>query len=128
MRGVKIGKKATIGPRCVIDPDYPNYCIIEEGATLSGYNIILCHNQPLNIHKNIFESFVAPTIIGKNADLAIGVIVLPGVKIGENSVIGAGAVVTKDIPPNCLAVGIPAKVIREYKVKNGIPIGIKSSN
>lgn len=42
-----------------------------------------------------------------------GVIVCPGVTIGENSVIGAGSVVTKDIPANVVAVGNPARVIRE---------------
>lgn len=45
----------------------------------------------------------------------MGVIVLPGVTIGEGSVIGAGAVVTKDIPPNTLAVGSPAKPIRKIE-------------
>lgn len=123
MRGVKIGEKATIGPRCSIDTDYPNYCIIKDGATLSGYNIILCHNKPLKVHSNLMESFVAPTIIGKNADIAIGVIVLPGVEIGENSIIGAGAVVTKSIPRNCLAVGVPAKIIRTFEMNENVPIG-----
>ena len=42
-----------------------------------------------------------------------GAIINPGVTIGENSVIGAGAVVTRNIPPNCVAVGIPAKVMKE---------------
>lgn len=50
--------------------------------------------------------------IGDNVWLGGGVIVCPGVSIGENSVIGAGAVVTKDIPANVIAVGNPARVIR----------------
>lgn len=54
-----------------------------------------------------------PVIIGDGVWLGSGVIVNPGVTIGENSVIGAGAVVTKNIPPNCLAVGIPARVVKE---------------
>jgi maltose O-acetyltransferase len=53
-----------------------------------------------------------PIPIGDNVWLGGGVIVLPGVTIGENSVIGAGAVVTKDIPANCVAVGNPARVIK----------------
>jgi maltose O-acetyltransferase len=53
-----------------------------------------------------------PVILERNVWLASRVIVLPGVTVGENSVIGAGSVVTKDIPPNVLAAGIPAKVIR----------------
>lgn len=54
-----------------------------------------------------------PITIGDNVWLGGGAIVLPGVSIGDNSVIGAGAVVAKDIPANSLAVGNPARVIRE---------------
>lgn len=54
-----------------------------------------------------------PITIGDNVWLGGGVIVCPGVSIGENSVIGAGSVVTKDIPANALAVGNPARVVRE---------------
>ena len=54
-----------------------------------------------------------PITIGDGAWLGGGVIVLPGVSIGENTVVGAGAVVTKDLPAGVLAVGNPALVIRE---------------
>ncbi|MFF5895449.1 sugar O-acetyltransferase [Streptomyces argenteolus] len=54
-----------------------------------------------------------PITIGDNVWLGGGVIVCPGVTIGDNSVIGAGAVVTKDIPADVVAVGNPARVVRE---------------
>ncbi|MFF3849350.1 sugar O-acetyltransferase [Streptomyces sp. NPDC002328] len=54
-----------------------------------------------------------PVTIGDNVWLGGGVIVCPGVTIGDNSVIGAGAVVTKDIPANVVAVGNPARPVRE---------------
>lgn len=54
-----------------------------------------------------------PIKIGKNCWLGAGVIVLPGVTIGDNTVIGAGSVVTKDIPANVVAVGSPCKVMRQ---------------
>jgi len=54
-----------------------------------------------------------PIHIGKNCWLGAGVIVLPGVTIGDNSVIGAGSIVNKDIPANVVAVGSPCRVIRE---------------
>ena len=57
--------------------------------------------------------FNMPIHIGRNCWLGAGVIVLPGVTIGDNSVIGAGSVVTKDIPANVVAVGNPCRVIRE---------------
>jgi maltose O-acetyltransferase len=53
-----------------------------------------------------------PITIGDNVWLGGGVIVCPGVTIGENTVVGAGAVVTRDLPPNVVAVGNPARVIR----------------
>lgn len=55
-----------------------------------------------------------PVHIGKNCWICAGVIILPGVTIGDNSVIGAGSVVTKDIPANVVAVGNPCKVLREF--------------
>ena len=58
---------------------------------------------------------IAPVIIGNNVWIGSRVIILCGVTIGDNSVIGAGSVVTKSIPANCVAAGNPARVIRELK-------------
>ncbi len=60
----------------------------------------------------------APIHIGRNCWLGAGVIVLPGITIGDNSVIGAGSVVTKDIPANVVAYGNPCKVVREIGEKD----------
>lgn len=57
-----------------------------------------------------------PIVIGDNVWLGGGAIILPGVTIGANSVIGAGAVVTRDIPPNVVAAGNPARVLRQIDV------------
>lgn len=54
-----------------------------------------------------------PVHIGKNCWLGAGVIVLPGVTIGDNTVVGAGSIVTKDLPSNVVAVGNPCRVLRE---------------
>lgn len=56
-------------------------------------------------------------LIGKNVWIADGVVVLPGVSIGDGSIIGANSVVTKNIPPNSLAVGTPAMVIKRFDYK-----------
>lgn len=63
--------------------------------------------------RELVYQFNAPVHIGKNCWLGAGVTVLPGVSVGDNSVIGAGSVVTKDIPANVVALGTPCKVIRE---------------
>ena len=54
----------------------------------------------------------APVVIGRNVWLGANVTVLPGVTIGDDSVIGAGSVVTRDIPVGVVAVGSPARVVR----------------
>ena len=56
-----------------------------------------------------------PVRIGRNCWIAAGVTILPGVTIGDNSVIGAGSVVTRDIPPDVLALGVPCRVVRPVK-------------
>jgi maltose O-acetyltransferase len=60
-----------------------------------------------------------PVVIGDNVWLGSGAIVLPGVSIGENTVVGAGSVVTRDLPANVVAVGNPARVVRT--VEAGAP-------
>jgi maltose O-acetyltransferase len=54
-----------------------------------------------------------PIVIGDNVWLGGGVIVLPGVTVGDNTVVGAGAVVVRDLPPNVVAVGNPARIVKE---------------
>lgn len=54
----------------------------------------------------------APVIIGNNVWVGVKVTIMPGVSIGDNAIIGANAVVTKDVPANAIAAGVPAKVIR----------------
>ena len=60
----------------------------------------------------------APIHIGSNCWLGAGVIVMPGVSIGDNSVIGAGSIVTRDIPANVVAVGNPCRVLRPIGEKD----------
>jgi maltose O-acetyltransferase len=89
--------KITIGNNVFIAP---NVCIITEEHTLDVKRRI----QGLE--------YTHPVTIGNNVWICTGALILPGVTIGDNSVIGAGSVVTKDIPPNSLAVGNPCRVIR----------------
>ena len=57
--------------------------------------------------------FNAPIRVGRNCWLGAGVLVMPGVTIGDNTVVGAGSVVTKDLPSHVVAVGNPCRVLRE---------------
>ncbi len=73
------------------------------------------------IHPKLREKgyqYNAPVRIGKNCWLGAGVVVLPGVTIGDNVVIGAGSVVTKDLPSDVVAVGNPCRVLRPIEEKD----------
>lgn len=62
-----------------------------------------------------FRTYARPVEIKNNVWIGGGCILLPGVTIGENSVIGAGSVVNRSIPPNCVAVGNPCQIIRYFE-------------
>ena len=82
--------------------------------TMLGPNVVLAtagHPILPELREKVMQ-FNMPVTIGKNVWLGAGVIVLPGVHIGDHSVIGAGSVVTKDIPENCVAFGTPCRVFR----------------
>lgn len=112
IRGVHIGKNSFIGRRVTLDHSYPDYIFIGDNISLAGNNFVLTHSNPYKHFEKIFDSFVAPVVIKNGAWISVGAMILPGVTVGENSVIAAGAVVTKDIPDNVIAGGVPAKVIR----------------
>lgn len=83
--------------------------------TMLGPNVVLATagHPILPELRPLAYQYNMPVHIGKNCWLGAGVIVLPGVTIGDNTVIGAGSIVTKDIPANVVAVGNPCKVLRE---------------
>lgn len=83
--------------------------------TMLGPNVTLAtaaHPIQADLREQAYQ-YNKPIRIGKNCWLGAGVIVLPGVTIGDNTIIGAGSIVTKDIPANVVAVGNPCRVLRE---------------
>lgn len=83
--------------------------------TMFGPNVVIASaGHPLlpELREQGYQ-YNAPVHIGKNCWLGAGVIVVPGITIGDNTVIGAGSVVTKDIPQNVVAVGNPCRVLRK---------------
>ena len=98
-----------------------NLIILDGNKVTFGDNVFIAPNcafytagHPLDAEqRNKGLEFAKPIEIGNNVWIGGNVVVLPGVKIGDNCVIGAGSVVTKDIPENSVAVGNPCKVIRK---------------
>ena len=83
--------------------------------TMLGPNVVIAtagHPILPELREQAYQ-YNMPVRIGKSCWLGAGVIVLPGVTIGDNTVVGAGSVVTKDLPANVVAVGNPCRVLRE---------------
>lgn len=117
MRGVKIGKNVFIGAQVLIDPPYPNLVTIEDDVDISGYSIFTAHSGaslPMR-QERLLEPEYAPIKVERGVWIAAGALITPGVTIGRNSVVAAGAVVTKDVPPYTIVAGVPAKVIRKLE-------------
>jgi acetyltransferase-like isoleucine patch superfamily enzyme len=114
LRGVTIGKNVLIGFHCVLDESFPDYITIEDNVSLAGKVYVLTHSNPYEHFRGKLKSYAAPVVIKKGAWITINVVILPGVTIGEESVITAGSVVTKTVPDGVIAGGNPAKVIKRF--------------
>ena len=108
--GMKIGKNCSISQRAIPDPLLPELIEFEEGSGC-GIGVKLLTHNAMNIKHGSFS--FGPIKVCKNARIGAYSIILPGVTIGEGSIIGANSLVTEDIPPFSIAFGSPAKVIRQ---------------
>jgi acetyltransferase-like isoleucine patch superfamily enzyme len=80
---------------------------------LLGHHLRIIDRNEYGLEQREIAPPAAPVLIEDHVWIGAHVIILPGVRIGRNSAIGAGSVVTKDVPPNCLVVGNPARVLRQ---------------
>lgn len=115
---VDYGYQISIGPRTFVNWGgiFADVAKITIGADVQiGPNVqLLTPTHPLDPEQRRAKWEAGePITIGDNVWLGGGVIVCPGVTIGENTVVGAGAVVSRDLPPNVVAVGNPARVIKQ---------------
>ncbi len=113
-KNITVGKNVFINSGCRFQ-DQGGISIGD--GTLIGHNVVLATlNHGISPDER-HDLFPAPIHIGKNVWIGANATVLPGVTIGDNAVIAAAAVVTKDVPANVVVAGVPAKVIRKTEKK-----------
>lgn len=109
---IRCGKNVTINPFCSIDAGEETI-FIGKNTHISPNSVIttsILNNGNPRVH--LLKGNIT---IKENAWIGANSVVLAGITIGENSVVGAGSVVTKDVPDNCVYVGVPAKFLKELK-------------
>lgn len=111
---IKLGKNVFINSGCC----FQDHASIEIGdGTLIGHQVVIATLNHAQDPVSRADMFPKPVKIGKNVWIGAHATILPGVTIGDNAIIAAGAVVTKDVEKNAVAGGVPAKKIKDIEVK-----------
>ena len=115
---INYGKKTTFGRDCFVNFGCTFLALggitIEDGVFIGPHCVLATEYHPEN-PKTRHSLLTKPIVVKRNAWLGANVTVLAGVTIGENAIVAAGSVVTKDVPDNMVVAGSPARVIREIK-------------
>ena len=114
-RGITIGDHVFIGVECYLDPVRPDLITIEDYVSLAGRIMILTHSEPTEPIRDLMGEDMnkfGPVVIKRGAWISVGCLLLPGVTVGENSIVAAGAVVSKDVEPYTIVGGVPAKLVK----------------
>ncbi|WP_370656268.1 sugar O-acetyltransferase [Paenibacillus pedocola] len=111
-KNIRVGRNVFINHACTF---MDRGGITLEDNVLIGPKVnLITINHPLDPSKRQ-STISTPIVIKKNAWLGAGAMIMPGVTIGENSIVSAGAIVTKDVPPNTVVAGVPAKIIKKIE-------------
>ena len=121
---VEIQKNAVVGKNCKIQ----SHTFICEGVTIEddvfvGHSVIFINDRyprattGTGSLQTDDDWQCVPTKVKRGATIGSGVTLLCGITIGENAMVGAGSVVTKDVPPHCVVTGNPAKIIKKIEQK-----------
>lgn len=116
VRQLHIGRDSFLGDECLLDMAGP--IVLGDQVTLAERVTIITHmnvgyaDHPL---QPFFPPRVEAVSIANGAYIGTGAIILPGVRVGARAVIGAGSVVTRDVQPEAVAVGTPARVVRHVR-------------
>ena len=121
--GCHVGKNVFIGSHIYIDAGHADKIYIEDFAHITAGTVLLCHKRELKDYcvGDNYANLPYKTgeiHIGRGCSTGTGTLIMPGVSIGEGAIIGAGSLVTTDIPAWTIAVGRPAKVVKHIPSRN----------
>ncbi|WP_424245849.1 acetyltransferase-like isoleucine patch superfamily enzyme [Elusimicrobium posterum] len=108
-KNIRFGKNVFVNHACTFMDR--GGITIEDNVLIGPKVNLITINHPVNPLERQ-STISTPILIKKNAWIGIGATILPGVTVGENSIVSAGAVVTRDVPANTIVAGIPAKIIK----------------
>ncbi len=112
--GMDIGRDTKISLRADLDSTNPRGVHIGDGTLIAFHAVVFAHDLSRHFHTH--------TYIGRNCFIGAHAIIMPGVTVGDQSIVGAGSVVTKDVPAGSMVGGNPARILRSgiRTVKYGI--------
>lgn len=116
--GCKVGKDVFVGDSVKIDSGHSDLITIEDGVSIAGGTRLLCHQRDFSDYcvgdEYLTLGYILkPIVLKKGCLIGMESFVMPGVTVGEGSIVGAGSLVTKDIPAWTIAAGRPAKVLKQ---------------
>lgn len=114
-KGVNIGRNVYLGMFVYFDNAYPEYIYIEDKAAVNAGSMIITHFNPYIHFREVVQASVQPVVIKEGAFVAVRAILLPGITVGEYSMVTAGSVVSKDVEPYSLVRGNPAVKVADLK-------------
>lgn len=123
--GCHVGKDVFVGDKVWIDAGHAEMIYVDDHAHIASGSRLLCHQRNLS-HYCQGDDYaklgykVKPVHLCRGCLVGMETFVMPGVTIGEGAIVGAGSLVTKDIPAWTIATGRPAKVVKEIPIRQGI--------
>ena len=116
--GCKVGKGCFIGDYVRIDTSHTDMITVEDNVSIASGSRLLCHQRDFSdfcVGNDYMKLgyVVKPIVLKKGCLVGMESFVMPGVTIGEGAIVGAGSLVTKDIPAWTIAAGRPAKVLKQ---------------
>ena len=112
--GLSVGSDTIVGEKAVLD----TRGTIKIGSHVDIASDVMIYTSEHDVMSEEFKAITAPVIIGDYVFIGPRAIILPGVTVGNNAVVAAGAIVTKDVPENTIVAGVPAKEIKKRTLKD----------